>query len=117
MQRFVSNAIAKTCNFPSTATEEDVAKAYQLAWELGCKGLTVYVAGSREKVVLETASTAQQKQDLAAILNLCGAGLANAYARRGFKMAPGARCGDHEAAVYVAKVDDMMKAFRKLAAN
>lgn len=62
-------------------------------------------------------ATAQQKQDLAAILNLCGAGLANAYARRGFKMAPGARCGDHEAAVYVAKVDDMMKVFRKLAAG
>ena len=61
-------------------------------------------------------ATAQQKQDLAAILNLCGAGLANAYARRGFKMAPGARCGDHEAAVYVAKVDEMMKVFRKLAA-
>lgn len=61
-------------------------------------------------------ATAQQRQDLAAILNLCGAGLANAYARRGFKMAPGARCGDHEAALYVAKVDDMMKAFRRLAA-
>jgi ribonucleoside-diphosphate reductase alpha chain len=59
MQRFVSNAISKTCNFPATATPEDVAKAFMLAWELGCKGLTVYVAGSRDKVVLETGETAQ----------------------------------------------------------
>ncbi len=62
MQRFVSNAISKTCNFPATATEDDVAKAYMLAWELGCKGLTVYVAGSREKVVLETHETVRSKE-------------------------------------------------------
>lgn len=61
LQRFVSNSISKTCNFPPTATEEDVAKAFILAWKLGCKGLTVYVAGSREKVVLETAQIAQSR--------------------------------------------------------
>ncbi len=63
MQRFVSNSISKTCNFPKTATEKDVAGAFMLAWELGCKGLTVYVAGSREKVVLETAETSEARQD------------------------------------------------------
>ncbi len=63
LQRFVSNSISKTCNFPATATEDDVARAFMLAWELGCKGLTVYVAGSREKVVLETAETAKQRQE------------------------------------------------------
>ena len=62
-------------------------------------------------------ATTLQKQELAAILNLCGAGLANAYARRGFRMAPGARCGDHDAALYVAKVDEMLKQFRKLAGS
>jgi hypothetical protein len=61
--------------------------------------------------------TAQQKQDLAAILHLCGAGIANGYARRGFKMPPGMRCGEHDAAAYVAKVDDLMRVFRKLAAS
>ena len=61
IQRFVDNSISKTCNFPSSASMEDVAKAYRLAWRLGCKGLTVYVTGSRDKVVLETKATKDNK--------------------------------------------------------
>jgi len=63
IQTFVDNSISKTCNFPENAKEEDVAKSYFLAWELGCKGLTVYVTGSRDKVVLETKATAQKKEE------------------------------------------------------
>lgn len=62
IQAFVDNSISKTCNFPETATEEDVAQAYKMAWELDCKGLTVYVTGSREKVVLETKKTRADKE-------------------------------------------------------
>src|SRR5690606_29238424 len=62
LQAFTDNAISKTCNFPEDATEDDVAKAYMHGWKLGCKGLTVYVTGSREKVVLETAETRKRKE-------------------------------------------------------
>jgi ribonucleoside-diphosphate reductase alpha chain len=56
LQAFVDNSISKTINFPADAEPEDVAQAYKLAWETGCKGITVYVTGSRDKVVLETGS-------------------------------------------------------------
>ncbi len=62
MQAFVDNAISKTVNAPHTATLKDVEQAYMLGWKLGCKGMTVYVTGSREKVVLETHATVQAKQ-------------------------------------------------------
>src|SRR3989339_190175 len=53
LQRFVDNSISKTVNFPPSATPDEVASAYQMGWELGLKGMTVYVEGSREQVVLE----------------------------------------------------------------
>jgi len=62
LQAFVDASISKTINCPEQATPEEVAHAYRLAWRLGCKGLTVYVTGSREKVVLETLQTKQVRE-------------------------------------------------------
>jgi hypothetical protein len=60
-------------------------------------------------------ATLQQKQDLAAMIHLCGAGVGDAYARRGFKLTPGQRCGDHDVHGYLALVNAMKRVFGRLA--
>jgi hypothetical protein len=62
-------------------------------------------------------ATLQQKQDLAAVIHLCGAGAADLYVRRGLRLTAGQRCGDHEARVYVGRVNAMKRLFIRLAAG
>ncbi len=56
----------------------------------------------------------QQKQDMAAVIHLCGAGAGEAYAKRGFRAAAGRKCGDHDVRAYVARVNAMRRIFKGL---
>jgi ribonucleoside-diphosphate reductase alpha chain len=62
-QENCDSAISKTTNFPHVATQEDVRAIYELAYELKCKGVTVYRDGSRDNQVLSTGATEQAKAD------------------------------------------------------
>jgi hypothetical protein len=64
-----------------------------------------------------TRATLRQKQDLAAVIHLCGAGAGDSFVRHGFLLSPGQRCGSHEARTYVARVNAMKTVFARLAAE
>jgi hypothetical protein len=61
------------------------------------------------------AATLQQKQDLAAVIHLCGAGAGERYARRKLKLLPGQRCGDHDVRTYLQRINGMKRTFAQLA--
>ena len=59
----------------------------------------------------------QRREELAAIIHLCGAGPAKIFVRSGFRLMPGERCGDHDVAAYVAEINTMKRKFLRLAAE
>ncbi|MEK5033174.1 LAGLIDADG family homing endonuclease [Paenibacillus sp. FSL R7-0302] len=65
IQRWVDSSISKTANCPSDFTVEETAELYEMAFDLGCKGVTIYRDGSRDVQVLETKKK-EDKKDAAA---------------------------------------------------
>jgi transglycosylase-like protein with SLT domain len=62
-----------------------------------------------------TTASLQQRQNLAAIIHLCGDGAGDKYARRGFRFSAGERCGDHDPRRYLAQVNALKRQFARLA--
>lgn len=86
------------------------------AVELTAAYLDHRVAGALARQRIAKATLAQ-RQDLAAVIHLCGAGAGESYARRGFRLTDGQRCGDHDVRAYLERFEAMKRAFARLAAG
>ncbi len=62
-----------------------------------------------------TSATLQRKQNLAAVIHLCGARAGQAYARNGFRLIPRQQCGNHDVSRYLAKVNGLKRQFSRMA--
>ncbi|HEU4371241.1 MAG TPA: transglycosylase SLT domain-containing protein [Methylomirabilota bacterium] len=101
----------KSCWFNSLYTRVVPSHAVELTAAL----LDRHVARTLERRRIGGA-TLRQQQDLAAVIHLCGEGAGDAYARRGFRLTAGQRCGDHDAGRYLAQVNALKTQFARLAA-
>ena len=68
-------------------------------------------------IIGSRSASLQRKQDLAAIIHLCGASVGHFYTARGFRLAAGQRCGDHDVRTYLAKIQAAKQSFARLSAR
>ena len=98
------------CWFNGLYTRIVPSHAVELAAALLDRKVAAVLAGRPD-------ATQSQKEELAAVIHLCGAGAAHAFARHGFRPTQGEHCGDHDLAAYLAAVDAMKQRFLRLAAD
>jgi hypothetical protein len=99
-----------SCWFNALYTRVVPAHAVEMTAALLDRAVARILARNR----IATASL-QQRQNLAAIIHLCGDGAGDGYARRGFRFRSGQRCGDHDPRRYLAQVDALKRQFARLA--
>jgi hypothetical protein len=103
--------VEDACGFSALYTRVLPSHAVELTAVYLDRNLGAILAGRRHGKL-----NAKHKQELAAVIHLCGAGAAKAFARHGFSPTAGERCGDHDVATYLARVKEMEREFRRLAA-
>lgn len=102
----------KSCWFNSLYTRILPGHAIELTAALLDRQVTQTIGPKRIGKV-----TLQRKQDLAAVIHLCGAGAGRAYAARGLKLTRNQRCGDHDVRTYLARINELRFEFAKPAAG
>jgi hypothetical protein len=103
-------AVEEGCWFNSLYMRVIPSHAVELTSAYLDRSVAAILAGRR------LSASAAQKQDLAALIHLCGASAGDAYARAGFRLAPGQRCGAHDPRAYLAQVAAMKRVFARLSA-
>jgi hypothetical protein len=96
----------RSCWFNSLYTRVLPSHAIELTSALLDRRVTQLLEPRRTGAV-----TLQRKQDLAAVIHLCGAGAGRAYAARGFRLTPHQRCGDHDVKHYLARINALKHRF------
>jgi len=102
----------RSCWFNSLYTRVVPSHAIELTAALLDRRVTQAIGPRRIGAV-----TLQRKQDLAAVIHLCGAGAGRAYAARGLRLTPNQRCGDHDVSDYLARINALKHGFAKSAAG
>jgi hypothetical protein len=103
------NVIEEGCSLTGLDSRVLPSRAVELTAVFLDRKVTAILAGP-----LKAAASAQQKRELAAIIHLCGASSAKAFARRGFHPTAGERCGDQEVGTYLVQIKAMTREFLRI---
>jgi hypothetical protein len=102
----------RSCWFNGLYARVLPAHAVELTSAYLDRSVTIILARRRK-----AASALERKQELAAVIHLCGAGAGDAFVRHNFHLIVGQRCGDHDARAYLAHVKTLQDEFERLDAR